>query len=569
MFEDEELRSKYTRLGVEFKKLREKHKLTKDSLRESLQNIKLLEGKLIDQNVHVRNLEQEKESLLFRTQYLTKQATFLQSQLESSTRRNKFTDSVHHIQQGSNADTGDDALFHALQECSTLHEELVSQSAQFLERIALLESQLSEQKREQCPAEGLHSVAVQTTPEPQSGVQSLLPSARTPSLNSGSDSMRGRTDGDEEGDIDSLCTGSVSIPSPSTSSGALNVEFCPQSGVPTTTAVTDSFPTATLRAVKQPPSSSQYMRAVSLPTFALPNHSDGGVSLPQPSLDSAANNSSAESSLRERLLLHKIGQLERQVAEASLRCSLAVRRDKLARKTSNATTSSSISSSRVLDVGHHHHQQQQSQDPPAQDVSRLVDTDTFQPPSQTAAAAARDFDEGAENVTTLLCEVLQSQLAQCNRQLSVYAGRAACACEEVRNLYEHLSATRDQLESQRLATEAAEQKSRALEEELESTKMRTAQQLSEMALHMAHLTDEINSLRLATPTQVATRNKSSVTNGGGGGGGHRPLQSSIVSASCRLHSPVRPRPDGLERSISGSVPSVQEKMNSFFTSLLR
>ncbi|KAL7063435.1 hypothetical protein AAHC03_0386 [Spirometra sp. Aus1] len=566
MFEDEELRSKYTRLGVEFKKLREKHKLTKDSLRESLQNIKLLEGKLIDQNVHVRNLEQEKESLIFRTQYLTKQATFLQSQLESSTRRNKFSDSVHHIQQGSNGDTGDDALFHALQECSTLHEELVSQSAQFLERIALLESQLSEQKREQCPAEALHSVAVQTTPEPQSGVQTLLPPARTPSLNSGSDSAKGRTDGDEEGDIDSLCTGSVSIPSPSTSSGALNVEFCPQSGVPTTTAVTDSFPTATLRAVKQPPSSSQYMRAVSLPTFALPNHNDGGVSLPQPSLDSAANSSSAESSLRERLLLHKIGQLERQVAEASLRCSLAARRDKLARKTSNATTSSSISSSRVLDVRHHHQQQQQSQDPPAQDVPKLVDTDTFQLPSQTAAADAPDFDEGAENVTTLLCEVLQSQLAQCNRQLSVYAGRAACACEEVRNLYEHLTATRDQLESQRLATEAAEQKSRALEEELESTKMRTAQQLSEMALHMAHLTDEINSLRLSTPAQVATRNKSSVTNGGGG---HRSLQPSTVSASRRLHSPVRPRSDGLERSISGPVPSVQEKMNSFFTSLLR
>ncbi|VDM01573.1 unnamed protein product [Schistocephalus solidus] len=309
MFVDEELRSKYTRLGVEFKK-----------------------GKLVAQNVHIRNLEQEKESLLFRTQYLSKQATFLQSQLESTTRRSKFSDSLQRSHQESNAETGDDPLLHALQECSTLHEELVSQSAQFLERIALLETQLSEHKREQCRTEGFKSVSVQTTPEPQPDAHHLLPSARAPSLNSGSDSVKGRMEGDEEGDIDSLCTGSVSLPSPSTSSGALNVEFCPHPGVPSTTVVTDSFPTATLRATKQSPNSSQHMRTVSLPTFVVPNHSSGGLSVQQPSADNTASNNSDESSLRERLLLHRIGQLERQVAEASLRCSLAARRDKLARK---------------------------------------------------------------------------------------------------------------------------------------------------------------------------------------------------------------------------------------------
>ncbi|VDN11940.1 unnamed protein product, partial [Dibothriocephalus latus] len=377
--------------------------------------------------------------------------------------------------------------------------KLVSQSAQFLERIALLETQLNELKRDQyhhAPG-GLHSVAVQTTPESQTGALPSLLSARAPSLNSGSDSLKGRTEGDEEGDMDSLCTGSMSLPSPSTSSGALNVEFCPPSGIPATAAAaSEAFPaTATLRATnKQSPNSSQpHMRTVSLPTFVLPNHSSGSLSGQQqqrPSFDSAAinNNNSDEASLRERLLLHRIGQLERQVAEASLRCSLAARRDKLARKASNATTSSISSSSRAVDVRHHQLQQQQSHDLSAQDALEFVGTDASQLP------AVLDADEeGGENVSTLLCEVLQSQLAQCNRQLSVYAGRAACASEEVRNLYEHLTATRDQLEAQRLATEAAEQKSRALEEELDTTKMRTAQQLSEMALHMAHLTDEINS----------------------------------------------------------------------------
>ncbi len=42
----------------------------------------------------------------------------------------------------------------------------------------------------------------------------------------------------------------------------------------------------------------------------------------------------------------------------------------------------------------------------------------------------------------------------------------------------------------------------SLEEELDSTKMRTAQQLSDMAMHLANLTDDIHVLR-----------------GGGGGGG--------------------------------------------------
>ncbi|VDL98964.1 unnamed protein product, partial [Schistocephalus solidus] len=239
-------------------------------------------------------------------------------------------------------------------------------------------------------------------------------------------------------------------------------------------------------------------------------------------------------------------------------CFAFIARDAVPIWASNATTSSSISSSlRAVDV--RQQQQQQPQDPSLQDASEFFDTDALHPPSH--ATEVLDAVEGAENVNTLLCEVLQSQLAQCNRQLSVYAGRAACACEEVRNLYEHLTATRDQLESQRLATEAAEQKSRALEEELESTKMRTAQQLSEMALHMAHLTDEINGLRLTTPAQATTRNKSSLTNGGGGG--PRPQQPVAASASFRHQSPFQPRSDGLEQSISGSASNVQEKMVSY------
>lgn len=57
-----------------------------------------------------------------------------------------------------------------------------------------------------------------------------------------------------------------------------------------------------------------------------------------------------------------------------------------------------------------------------------------------------------------------------------------------------------------------------LEEELEATKMRTAHQLSEMATHLAVLTDEIHFLRNETPSLSS----SAATNG-------------------KQHAPVEPR----------------------------
>ncbi len=122
MFDDESLRSKYTRLGVEFKKLREKHRITKDSLKEAADKVTALETKILDQGIHTRNLEHEKESLIFRNQYLVKQATFLQNQLEAATQRQGRLKLNDH--QPSTVPPKDDALNKALQECSNLHEEV-------------------------------------------------------------------------------------------------------------------------------------------------------------------------------------------------------------------------------------------------------------------------------------------------------------------------------------------------------------------------------------------------------------------------------------------------------------
>lgn len=121
-YEEESLRSKYTRLGIEFKKLRERHRALKDSYKESTGLITHLESKLTDQTIHMRNLENEKESLIFRNQYLIKQAAFLEKQLEAAnSRRGRPTsngcsvdDQIH-----------DDALKNALAEVHKLHEDVI------------------------------------------------------------------------------------------------------------------------------------------------------------------------------------------------------------------------------------------------------------------------------------------------------------------------------------------------------------------------------------------------------------------------------------------------------------
>lgn len=121
MYDDDALRSKYARLGVEFKKLRERYRTIKERLKESLDCITQLEAKLSDQSIHARNLEHENDSLLFRNQYLIKQAAFLEKQLEAvNQKRGRSTPNgcfVEGLSQG-------DALKNALQEINNLRGEV-------------------------------------------------------------------------------------------------------------------------------------------------------------------------------------------------------------------------------------------------------------------------------------------------------------------------------------------------------------------------------------------------------------------------------------------------------------
>lgn len=116
------MRSKYVRLGAEFKKLRERYRTMKDSFKESTERIANLESKLTDQTIHMRNLEYEKESLMFRNQYLAKQAAFLEKQLETANQKHGRP-----VTNGYSVDSQsyDDALKKALAEVHNLHEEVI------------------------------------------------------------------------------------------------------------------------------------------------------------------------------------------------------------------------------------------------------------------------------------------------------------------------------------------------------------------------------------------------------------------------------------------------------------
>ena len=153
MLDDENLRSKYARLGLEYKKLRERYRSVKERLKSTVDRATQLETKLSDQTIHARNLEHEKESLMFRNKYLIEQAAFLEKQLK------------HGLPTPNDCSFGiysqDDVLKNMLLEVSNLHEEvtsdcritkfdfinlytsfvqLVAQSSRFLARIAQLES---------------------------------------------------------------------------------------------------------------------------------------------------------------------------------------------------------------------------------------------------------------------------------------------------------------------------------------------------------------------------------------------------------------------------------------------
>ncbi|VDN98294.1 unnamed protein product [Rodentolepis nana] len=85
----------------------------------------------------------------------------------------------------------------------------------------------------------------------------------------------------------------------------------------------------------------------------------------------------------------------------------------------------------------------------------------------------------------------------------------------IRSLNEHLRCTRKELEHQRRETSAAVARADGLEEELEMTKQHAAQQLTEMAQHLANLTDDLHALRggsnTASPTITSTSSASKIS----------------------------------------------------------
>uniref|UniRef100_A0A5K3EW55 PID domain-containing protein n=1 Tax=Mesocestoides corti TaxID=53468 RepID=A0A5K3EW55_MESCO len=417
MFEDESLRSKYTRLGVEFKKLRERHRILKDNLKESTDRLASLETRLSDQSIHTRNLEHEKESLIFRNKYLIEHAASLESQLGALTQRhsrsrlNDYTASVT-IQ--------DDALRCVLQECNKLHEELVSQSSKFLARIAELESaNLS-------PSKGLQrkSVAVQTSSIPY---------------------------------FSPLTQSTSSVDATSSSLDALHLRDTEQEGAAATNEATSSAKSGDFNFHEI-----QRTDQVQNNTSA-PDPFETNPDLSDPSHKCAKKHSISDAvfhqvvrgeklSPRETLLIERISQLENELAEELLRQHLETRR------------------------------------------LHLIQRSTPNPnPCESAVPSPVDPEVLVRE--KLLTEFYEGQLLDRNKQLCVYAGRVADAYEEIRNLHERLKSVRREVENYRELTVAAEAKANRLEEELDSTKQRTAQQLTDMAMHLANLTDDIHELR--------------------------------------------------------------------------
>ncbi|VDL19641.1 unnamed protein product [Hymenolepis diminuta] len=442
------MRSKYTRLGVEFKKLRERHRTLKDSYKESTGRITHLESKLTDQTIHMRNLEHEKESLIFRNQYLIKQAAFLEKQLEATNpRRGRPTSN------GCSVDNQihDDALKNALAEVHKLHEDLVAQSSQFLARIADLESSNSQSSKQQRV-----SVAVQAS------FPTLSP------FNQSSFSVDGASSS-----LDALCLQDArelqvierDVPQMKNNASSASP---PSPHLPPPTAVQ----TETLRNLPSPGINEGIYTVKVTPNLPLPptEMSPRMHSLP---IIGSSDSADAPDSLspKENILLERISQLESQLAEMSLKQRLEIRRSQLSQQATSGVDSSDPSSSFPVE-----------NEPSVKEK--------------------------------LLVEYYEAQLHDRTKQLALYVGRVADAYSEIRSLTEHLRCTRRESERRRRETSAAIARADSLKEELEMTKQRAAQQLTEMAQHLANLTDDLYVLRggsnTASPSNVSTSSASKV-----------------------------------------------------------
>ncbi|KAL5111135.1 Protein numb [Taenia crassiceps] len=413
MYDDDGLHSKYVRLGVEFKKLRERYRTIKDRLKESVDCISQLEAKLLDQAIHTRNLEHENDGLAFRNQYLIKQAAFLEKQLEAvNQKRGRSIPNGCFVEGVSQ----DDALKNALQEINSLRGELVSQSSKFLARIAELETLNSHSSKPR----GV-PVSVQT-----SVFSDLSPFTQSSSSVDATSSS-----------LDAFCLQDAEHENFTTNTIAV---------IPHAFAYSETLknsqaqsPVSSLDAVKTAPSCSLQS---DMPTrkHSLPEH-----------VPDLAHFQSQLSS-REDLLLQRISQLENQLAEMSLQQRLEVRRNQLAQQTFPSAGT-----------------------------------------NDAAAISSTDFDASIKE--KLRAEYYKEQLLVRTKQLTLYAGRMADAYEEIRSLHEHLRCVRSDVERHRQEAAAAATRADSLEEELESTKQRTAKQLTDMALHLANLTDDIHALR--------------------------------------------------------------------------
>ncbi|KAM7540132.1 hypothetical protein Aperf_G00000033962 [Anoplocephala perfoliata] len=409
--DEESLRSKYVRLGTEFKKLRERYRAMKDGFKESTERIAYLESKITDQTIHMRNLEHEKESLMFRNQYLIKQAAFLEKQLETTNQKHSRP-----VANGYSVDSQsyDDALKNALAEVHNLHEELVAQSSQFLTRIAELESTISPSPKPQNV-----SVTVQTSPLPN-----LSPFTQSSSsVDATSSSYDVLCSQEAERDLLQMANNPSSALSPPPSVRNETLRSPPTQGL-----------NGSISVDKTPQSTQMSPRTHSLPLCVS---------------DSA--DSKNQLSPRENVLLERVSQLESQLAEITLKQRVETRRTQLSKlATTNADSNAFLSS--PIDIG----------------------------------LSAKE---------KLLVEYYEGQLHDRTKQLILYAGRVADAYSEIRSLHEHLRCARNESERQRRKTSAAEARANSLEEELESTKHQAAQQLTEMAQHLANLTDDLHALQ--------------------------------------------------------------------------
>nr|CDS33377.1 KLRAQ motif containing protein 1 [Hymenolepis microstoma] len=437
-YEEELLRSKYARLGVEFKKLRERHRVLKDSCKESNERLTHLESKLTDQNIHMRNLEQEKESLIFRNQHLVEHAAFLEKQLEVVNQKHGRSASNEYSVDNQ---IYDNALKTAMAEVNRLHEDLVAQSSQFLARIKELEStnsQFSERQRV--------SVAIQTP------LPNLSPFTQSSSSVDAASSS-----------LDALCLQDIEKDAPQMKSNGFSglSSFLHNSPPPPPAAVQDE----TLQNPPSPSIKESIYTMKATPNLAL-SFTEVSVGLTD------STNAPDTLSQKEKILLERISQLESQLAEISLKQRLEVRRCQISQQMTSGAESNCPS----------------------------LNSPVKQEPSVKEK---------------LLVDYYETQLQDRTKQLTLYAGRVADAYAEIRSLNEHLRCTRKELERQRRETSAAITRADSLEEELEMTKQHTAQQLTEMAQHLANLTDDIYALRggsnTASPTITSTSSASKIS----------------------------------------------------------